>query len=129
MILALGFHIEGCLTKTFIFSLQTVPASDPTSRVRVLGYLTPTTVLGDRRGDTEIPRAMARTGPETVRVRAGAAVRISSQQLEAGDPSFTGRFGDGVGKWRLAVSTRDSQPLEVMSLLSTNTGHLTNLSR
>ena len=61
---------------------------------------------------------------------AEAAVRISSLQLEAGDPSlFTGRFGDGAGKWRLAVSTRDGQPLEVMSLLSTDTGHLTNLSR
>lgn len=60
---------------------------------------------------------------------AGAAVRISSQQLEAGDSdAFTGRLGDGAGKWRFEVSG-DGLPLEVMSLLSTGSGHLTNLSR
>ena len=60
---------------------------------------------------------------------AGAAVLISSQQLEAGDGEvFTGRLGDGVGKWRFEVSAGGA-PLEVMSLLSTESGHLTNLSR
>ena len=59
----------------------------------------------------------------------GAAVRLTSQQLEAGDAdAFTGRLGDGAGKWRFEVSGGD-QPLEVMSLLSTGSGHLTNLSR
>ena len=62
-------------------------------------------------------------------VDAGAAVLFSSQQLEAGDAdAFTGRLGDGAGKWRFEVSGGD-QPLEVMSLLSTGSGHLTNLSR
>ena len=62
-------------------------------------------------------------------VDAGAAVLISSQQLEAGDAeAFTGRLGDGAGKWRFEVSG-GGQPLEVMSLLSTGSGHLTNLSR
>ena len=62
---------------------------------------------------------------------AGAAVLISSRQLEAGDANafaFTGRFGDGAGKWRLEVSG-GGLPLEVMSLLSTGSGHVTNLSR
>ena len=62
-------------------------------------------------------------------IDAGAAVRISSQQLEAGDAgAFTGRLGDGAGKWRFEVSG-GGLPLEVMSLLSTGSGHLTNLSR
>ena len=62
-------------------------------------------------------------------VDAGAAVLLSSQQLEAGDAeAFTGRLGDGAGKWRFEVSG-GGQPLEVMSLLSTGSGHLTNLSR
>ena len=47
------------------------------------------------------------------------AVMISAQELEES-------FGGGVGKWRLYVT--GSGPLQVMSLLSTPTGHLTNLS-
>ena len=64
-----------------------------------------------------------------LRIDAEAAVFLSSQQLEAGDPeAFSGRFGDGAGKWRLRVRGEDL-PLEVMSLLSTRSGHLVNLSR
>ncbi len=59
----------------------------------------------------------------------GAALRVSSQQLEAGDSKvFSGRLGDGTGKWRFELSG-EGEPLEVMSLLSTASGHLTNLSR
>ncbi len=62
-------------------------------------------------------------------VDAGAAVLLTSQQLEAGDAgAFAGRLGDGAGKWRFEVSD-GGRPLEVMSLLSTGSGHLTNLSR
>ena len=58
---------------------------------------------------------------------AGRAVQISAQELEAGDAAFTGRLGDGHGKWELVVT--GARPLHVMSLLSTASGHLTNLSR
>ena len=59
----------------------------------------------------------------------GAAVLLSSQQLEAGDAdAFTGSLGDGAGKWRFEVSG-GGMTLEVMSLLKTDSGHLTNLSR
>ena len=62
-------------------------------------------------------------------IDAGAAVLITSQQLEAGDArEFKGRLGDGEGTWRLEVSG-GGLSLEVMSLLSTGSGHLTNLSR
>ena len=59
-------------------------------------------------------------------VPAGEARTITARQLEAGARGLRGRFGDGAGKWRLTVASE--QPLEVMSLLETPTGNLTNLS-
>ncbi|MDD9962292.1 MAG: hypothetical protein OXU70_09400 [Gammaproteobacteria bacterium] len=55
-----------------------------------------------------------------------AARTYSAAQLESGAPVFTGRLGDGAGKWRLTVEA--DAPIRVMSLLATPTGHLTNLS-
>ena len=68
-------------------------------------------------------------GEQTVRLSlaAGRAIQMSAQALEAGDPAFEGRLGDGAGKWELAVT--GSRPLHVMSLLATQSGHLTNLSQ
>ena len=51
---------------------------------------------------------------------------ISAQQLEAGADGLEGALGDGMGKWQLNV--RSEQPIMVMSLLASPTGHLTNLS-
>ena len=60
----------------------------------------------------------------------GNAVLLSAQQLEVGDPEmFTGRLGDGEGKWRLVVDVGHSGRHQVMSLLSTHTGYLSNVSR
>ena len=56
----------------------------------------------------------------------GEARRITAQQLESGAAGFTGRLGNGTGKWQLSV-TADGKIL-VMSLLQSPTGHLTNLS-
>ena len=51
---------------------------------------------------------------------------LTAQELESGGDRFHGMLGDGVGKWRLDVTS--TQPITVMSLLSSRTGHLTNLS-
>ena len=59
-------------------------------------------------------------------VDGGAASEVTAQRLEAGDASFSGRLGDGTGKWRLEV--RGPPGLRVMSLMESPTGHLTNLS-
>ena len=59
-------------------------------------------------------------------VPAGAARTFTAAQLEAGADGLEGALGDGAGKWRLMVESR--QPLVVMSLLKSPTGHLTNLS-
>ena len=58
---------------------------------------------------------------------AGASRMFTAQQLEQGGAEFSGRLGDGEGKWQLFVSA--DRPVQVMSLLQSPTGNLTNLSR
>ena len=65
-------------------------------------------------------------GEVRVTLPPNGARRISSQQLEFGDSAFAGRLGPGTGKWQLFV-TADG-PIEVVSLLQSPTGHLSNLS-
>ena len=52
---------------------------------------------------------------------------LSAEELEEGAPGLTGSLGDGEGKWRLYVS--GNRPLQIMSLMRTRSGHLSNLSR
>ena len=65
-------------------------------------------------------------------VPARGARRVTAQALESADGrgeasrDLAGALGDGAGKWRLVV--RSDEALQVMSLLSTSTGHLSNLS-
>ncbi len=63
--------------------------------------------------------------PVTLEIPPGRSVALSASALETG-AGLNGALGDGVGKWRLAVET--DRPLMAMSLLSSPTGHLTNLS-
>ena len=62
----------------------------------------------------------------TLSLAGGASRTVSAVELESGEGLSGGGLGKGKGKWRLAVSSE--QPIEVMSVLSTPTGHLTNLS-
>ena len=57
---------------------------------------------------------------------AGAAHLLTAEELEQGSEEFSGRFDVGSGKWQLFVSA--DQPIQVMSLLLSPTGNLTNLS-
>ena len=60
-------------------------------------------------------------------VAAGASRTLTAQQLESGEgEGLSGALGTGAGKWQLVVSS--DQTIDVMSLLSSPTGHLTNLS-
>ena len=57
----------------------------------------------------------------------GASRTLTARELESGEgEGLSGGLGDGSGKWRLVVTA--DQPVQAMSLLSTPTGHLTNLS-
>ena len=61
-----------------------------------------------------------------IRVPAGASETITAAALETGDDGIEGALGDGAGKWQLRIES--DQPIRVMSLLRSPTGHLTNLS-
>ena len=63
-------------------------------------------------------------------VPVGAAMTVTAPQLEDGDEAFHDRqrasLGDGRGKWRLLVDSE--QPIFLVNVLASPTGHLTNLS-
>ena len=105
------------------------PGSNPNQRsflriVNRVGQAGNVTISGiDDAGDT------APSGNMTFSIGAFAAKEIAAVDLENGDAGagLTGSLGDGVGKWRLSISS--NVELAVMSLLDTPTGFLTNLSR
>ena len=71
-------------------------------------------------------RGMSPGSPVQVTVAAGASRTLTAAELESGGPDMTGALGDGAGKWRLTVTSEGS--IHAQSLLSSPTGHLTNLS-
>ena len=86
-------------------SLRIINATDAVTTVTIRGY-------DDRNAE----------GDNTIRVTlwGNEAKTFTAKQLE--DMGL----GDGSGKWRLLVTA--SNPVMLMSLMSTTTGHLTNLS-
>ena len=56
----------------------------------------------------------------------GGSATLTAQQLESGGEDIQGALGDGAGKWQLLLESQ--RPVVVMSLLSSPTGHLSNLS-
>ena len=97
--------------------------SDQVSRLRVvnLDNRSVSVRISGRDSDGSFARGSVR-----VSVPAFGARAISAEDLENGTADQTGAFGDGDGKWRLEVDA--NAPLQVMSLLETPTGHITNLS-
>ena len=65
------------------------------------------------------------TGEFTLSIPAGGAQTVTSSELETGNAESEG-IGDGTGKWSLDV--RSDAPIQVVNLMSTVSGHLTNLS-
>ena len=102
------------------------PASNTTARsiLRVIN-------LSNEPADVQIfgfDNVAARS-QDDIRLVLGAhrAIQITAAELERGSSSFSGSFGDGTGKWEIYVDS--TQPLTVMSLMQTGSGHLTNLSQ
>ena len=73
----------------------------------------------DGRGDPGV-------GEVRLSVPAGVSRTVSAAELETGGAGLHGSLGDGSGKWQLNVASET--PIQVMNLLSSPTGHLTNLS-
>lgn len=67
------------------------------------------------------------SAPVRLNLGAGEARSVSASQLERGDATLDGALGDGAGKWRLQV-TPNGRSIDVMNLLETPGGKLTNLS-
>ena len=65
-------------------------------------------------------------GEVRLTLAAGEAREVSAQALESGGDGLAGRLGDGTGKWQLFVTADGA--IEVMNLLESPTGHLSNLS-
>lgn len=103
------------------------PASNRSQRSRLRlsneGYreaATVTVAARDDRGEC------APGGVVRLTLQGGQSRTLSAVDLENGGADLSGRLGDGAGKWRLFVTS--SGPIDVMSLLASPTGHLTNLS-
>ena len=102
------------------------PASNQTQRsaLRLMsrsGEAVAVTITG-----TDDDGAPAPGGEVVLTLPAGEVRTLTSRQLESGGDGLTGALGDGRGKWRLSVAA--GGPIEVMSLLRSPTGHLTNVS-
>ena len=65
-------------------------------------------------------------GTVALTLTAGSVRALDASQLESGREGLSGSLGDGTGKWRLTVAA--DQPILVVNLLSSPTGHVSNLS-
>ena len=94
-----------------VSSLRLINAGNEEAQVTIRGIDDAGESLG---GDVELS------------VAAGAVRTVTAAALESGAEGLQGALGDGTGKWSLTVES--VQPLIVLSLLESPTGHLTNLS-
>ena len=111
-------------------TVHRVPIFNPGSNRQQVSWLRVANLTGRRvnvtiEGRDDAGRA-APGGQVRLSLSANGARDVSAQQIESGAAGLTGRFGDGTGKWQLFV-TADGE-VEVLSLMSTPSGHLTNLS-
>lgn len=70
--------------------------------------------------------AGAMRGPVRLTLPAGHARSINAPELEDGGTNLEGALGDGQGKWRLDIEADGD--IQVMSLMESPEGHITNLS-
>ena len=106
-----------------------VPLFNPGSNVSQVSQLR---LINTTDADAEVSieglddRGALPEGPVRVTLPARGARTVSAQELESGADGLIGRLGDGEGKWQLFVSA--DRPIQVMNVLRSPTGHLTNLS-
>ena len=106
-----------------------VPFFNPgsnTSKVSHLRIINPGTAAAEVTVTGRDDGGEAGSGTVRLTLAAGAARTLSAQDLERGGAGFDGSLSDGAGKWHLTVTS--STAIKIMSLLSTRTGHLANLS-
>jgi len=101
------------------------PASNPNqlSSLRLVNRDSATTADVEIRG---VDDAGEIAGPVSIALAPLHVATLTAADLEDGTNVDDGAFGDGTGKWRLVVTS--ANPVSVSSLMSTPTGHVTNLS-
>lgn len=80
------------------------------------------------RDDARLPEDeddSATYGPFTLTIPPRGALALTAEELEDGDMDSDG-IGDGAGKWSLDVGS--TVPIQVVNLMSTDMGYLSNLS-
>ena len=107
------------------YEVVTFNAGSNASQVSRLRIVNPGSVPADVSVAGVDDAGDASEGAVRIEVPAGAARTLTSADLESGH-GVRGRLGDGTGSWRLTVHSE--QPILVMSLLSSPTGILTNVS-
>ena len=121
---AVAAHANDGSSRHHVHTFNPASNADQQSRLRVVN-------TGDRTATVEIT-GLDDTGdppPEgsvSLTLGPGAAHLLTAQEIERGSPNFFGQFGAGSGKWQLFVSS--DEPIQVMSLLLSPTGNVTNLS-
>ena len=93
-----------------ISRLRLINATEETAQVTISGI-----------DDAGVPSTTVRTS-----VPAGTVRSFTASELETGTEDLDGALGTGSGKWRLGVES--DQPVTILNLLESPTGHLTNLS-
>lgn len=106
------------------------PASeiDQTSRLRLVN---PSAAEAEATVTGTDDAGTSSDAPVRLTLAAGSSCTVDAQQLESGTGLACGApqegLGDGTGTWRLVVAS--DTPLVAMNLLSSQDGHLMNLSR
>ena len=120
-----GTELEGAAVRYYVPIFNPGSNGDQASWLRLINpgdHAAAIAIAGTDDGGEPAPEGAVR-----LTLAAGAGRMLTAVQLEQGDTDFDGRFGDGADKWRLSVSA--DRPIQVMSLMQSPTGHLTNLSR
>ncbi|HEX5755442.1 MAG TPA: S8 family serine peptidase [Arenimonas sp.] len=103
------------------------PASNP-NQVSWLRLVNPGSQTASVQITGRDDAGQAGSGTVSLSLAAGAAIELSSTDLEVGNAGkgLSGALGGGEGKWRLAISS--TQAIKALSLLRDPGGYLTNLS-
>ena len=111
-------------------TVHQVPIFNPGNNPNQVSWLRLANLTGSRvnvtiqgRDDAGRPAPL---GGVRLSLPANGARRISAQHLESGGAGLAGRLGAGTGKWQLSITSDGT--IEVVSILQSPTGHLSNLS-
>ena len=110
------------------YLVPTFNAAQEMSQMSMLRLVNPTGMAAtvEHRGPRRRGRRRDRWERRTECCRPAARQRSRRSSSRRAATGLTGQFGAGSGRWRLRISS--DQPIDVISLVESSTGHLANLS-